>query len=127
MKVFVYLWVAVMMAACTSAGQGYVPIDPARLEELMGDSELQLLDVRTPEEVAAGYIPGASHIDIYDKEFATKVGQLDKTKPLAVYCAAGGRSATAGEQLIELGFTQVYDLVGGYRGWLKAGKPTTRD
>ncbi|MFM7218416.1 MAG: rhodanese-like domain-containing protein [Bacteroidota bacterium] len=54
-----------------------------------------LLDVRTPEEVAAGSIPGASTIDFYDPEFEQRINLMDKSKSIYVYCHAGGRSAKA--------------------------------
>ena len=130
MKLLKFAWIAVIAVACSSTSteaQDYSRIDNAKLEELLKDPELQLVDVRTPEEVKAGYIAGAEHIDIYDPKFIDKVSKLDKTKPVAVYCAVGGRSANAGRKLQELGFTQVYDLAEGYRGWARAGKPIKKD
>ncbi|HCX23384.1 MAG: thioredoxin [Flammeovirgaceae bacterium] len=130
MKLLKYAWIAVIAVACSSTSseaQNYSRIDNAKLEELMKDPELQLVDVRTPEEVAAGYIKGAEHIDIYDSKFVEKISKLDKTKPIAVYCAVGGRSGSASRKLQELGFENIYDLAAGYRGWARAGKPTVKD
>lgn len=128
MKLLKYIWIALIAVACTSSqAQNYTKVDNAKLEQLMDNPELQLVDVRTPEEVAAGYISGAEHIDIYDPKFVDKASQLDKDKPVAVYCAVGGRSANAGRKLQELGFKEIYDLAGGYRGWIGAGKPTVKD
>lgn len=130
MKLMKYAWIALLAVACTSTSgeaQEYTRIDNTKLEELMKDENLQLVDVRTPEEVAAGYIEGAQHIDIYDPSFVEKVSELDKNRPVAVYCAVGGRSASASKRLQKLGFTKVYDLANGYRGWKAAGKPTVKD
>lgn len=128
MKLLTYIGVMAIAVACTSTqAQDYSRIDNQKLEELMNNPELQLIDVRTPEEVAGGYIAGAQHIDIYDPKFIEKMSKLDKEKPVAVYCAAGGRSASAGKKLQELGFKEIYDLAGGYRGWAGAGKPTVKD
>jgi thioredoxin 1 len=77
----------------------------------------QLLDVRTPEEFSKGHLEGADNINWNDKSFSDKVAQLDKDKPLFVYCLAGGRSAAAVKKLSELGFKEIYDLEGGIMAW----------
>jgi len=84
----------------------------------------QLVDVRTPDEQQQGIIAGAAMIGFNAGGFKeTAAKQLDKSKPVYVYCAAGGRSARASMQLVELGFTQVYDLVGGMEAWREADQP----
>lgn len=80
------------------------------------DNEI-LLDVRTPQEYANGYIDGAKNIDWNGGSFEQQVAKLDKTKPVYVYCHAGGRSAAAAKKLKSLGFKEVYDLDGGYSNW----------
>jgi len=85
--------------------------------------ELQLVDVRTMEEVSFGIIEGAQHIDFYDPELATKMKKLNKDKPLAIYCVTGGRSAQIGKVLKNMGFQEVYDLTGGIRHWQEEGHP----
>lgn len=117
-----------LLSSCQSSAQSpeYRTVTNEELVTLLKDESVQLLDVRTPEEVAQGAIAGAGHIDIYDPEFDNKLSQLDKTKPVAVYCAAGGRSAKASMKLKELGFQKIYDLKGGYRGWQQAGFPVSQ-
>jgi rhodanese-related sulfurtransferase len=98
-------------------------LNAAEFESILSkDKTVQLVDVRTPEEYAAGHIEGARLIDFYDTDFAARIGKLDKSKPVMVYCAAGGRSASAAEQLNKMGFKKVYDLTGGMRAWRAAGK-----
>ncbi|MEQ8473785.1 MAG: rhodanese-like domain-containing protein [Marinoscillum sp.] len=123
-----YLWILLVAISCGRATQAqeYKTITNDELVGLLSNEDLQLIDVRTPEEVAVGVIEGAKHIDIYDPEFVSKIDQLDKSRPVAVYCAAGGRSAKASDQFKKLGFMQVYDLSGGYRGWVAAGKETVK-
>lgn len=82
-----------------------------------GTAKPQILDVRTPEEVAAGSIAGATVIDIYDPAFMDKVKALDKNQPTIVYCKVGGRSAQACTLMSEAGFTKLYNLTGGYDAW----------
>ncbi|MDP5122007.1 MAG: rhodanese-like domain-containing protein [Spirosomaceae bacterium] len=70
----------------------------------------QLLDVRTPAEWANGKLTNSICTDYLDESFAKKVEQLDKKKPVFVFCAVGGRSAKATKALKDAGFTQIYNL-----------------
>lgn len=81
----------------------------------------QVLDVRTPKEWESGIIEGATKINFYESNFSTEVQKLDKSAPVFVYCAAGGRSASAMKQMKQLGFTQIYNLQGGIGAWKSAG------
>ncbi len=103
--------------------QGVKKISNDELVALMKQPDLQLVDVRTPEEVSFGIIEGAEHRDFYHPEFASKMTELNKNKPIVVYCAAGGRSAQTGEVLKTMGFKEVYDLTGGFRHWQEEGNP----
>ena len=85
-----------------------------------------VLDVRTKQEVAGGMLPGAVNIDFFAPDFADQVRRLDKTKPVFVYCAVGGRSGKATQQLQQAGFKAVYNLSGGMQAWQQAGYPTTK-
>lgn len=87
------------------------------------NKSIQLIDVRTPAEVATGTIKGSQNIDYSSPDFIQKIGELDKSKPIAVYCALGGRSGKAALKLKELGFTQIYDLAGGLTEWKAKNKP----
>ena len=71
-----------------------------------------IVDVRTPEEYADGHIPGAVHIPL--DRVADQLERLipDKTARIIFYCSVGGRSGTALETALELGYTQVYNLGG---------------
>lgn len=69
-----------------------------------------LLDVRTPEEFAAGHLDGAVNLD-YTK-IADEISKLvaNKDQPIVVYCSAAKRSAQALDTLLRLGYTAVYNL-----------------
>lgn len=84
-------------------------------------NEGTILDVRTPQEVAEGIIANAQVMDFNGPDFANQIQTLDKTKPVYVYCKAGGRSGKASEMLSSLGY-EVYDLDGGMDAWKAAGK-----
>lgn len=92
-------------------------------KKLQSEKNAQLIDVRTPEEFADGYLQGATNIDWRSADFATRVGKLDKNRPVFVYCLGGGRSAAAAEKLQELGFNTVYNMDGGYLKWTAGKKP----
>ncbi|MEL6720918.1 MAG: rhodanese-like domain-containing protein, partial [Bacteroidota bacterium] len=91
-------------------------------EKLNNLSDVQLVDVRTPEEFANGAIENAVNINFYDESFGEAIAKLDKSKPIMVYCQAGtegGRSGQTLDKLKELGFEEIYELAGGYGGWSK--------
>lgn len=90
-------------------------------KRIQSQEDLQLIDVRTDEEVAEGIIPGAVQICFTCPDFEQAIDALDKSKPVYVYCAIGGRSAKASAVMKRLGFTRVYDLKGGYTAWKEAG------
>ncbi len=79
-----------------------------------------LLDVRTKGEVAKGSIPNSVHLDIFNDNFEAEVDKLDKSKPVYVYCASGGRSEEAMQLMQKKGFKEVYNLEGGYSSWKKS-------
>jgi rhodanese-related sulfurtransferase len=120
-KLLVVSFLFVVVAYDLADAQEVKKISNEELVALMKQPDLQLIDVRTPEEVSFGIIEGAQHIDYYDPEFASKMKRLNKDKPVVVYCAAGGRSAQTGEVLKNLGFNDVYDLTGGFRHWQEDG------
>lgn len=107
----------------TACGEGRkVSIQNISQEEFakLNTTEIQLLDVRTPEEVDKGIIEVAKVVNFYDEDFATKAKiQFDKSKPIYIYCAAGGRSSKASSKMVLEGFDEVYNLTGGYREWIK--------
>lgn len=90
--------------------------------KLKTTKEAQLLDVRTPEEYSQGHLEKAENIDYRNEAFKNQVEKLDKNKPVFVYCLSGGRSGQAAKILHEKGFTDVYDMQGGYLKWTSSGK-----
>lgn len=85
-----------------------------------------LLDVRTPEEYAAGHIAGAININFYDQNFKEELNKLDKTATYDVYCQSGNRSGKTLPIMQSLGFAHAQDLSGGILSWASAGKPIVR-
>lgn len=87
-------------------------------EQLKNDDNAFILDVRTEEEVADGYIPNAKNINIFKGQaFVYELEALDKTKNYYVYCKAGGRSGQACVIMNQMGFENTYNLAGGFSQW----------
>jgi rhodanese-related sulfurtransferase len=96
-------------------------VNVASFERVTDTQEVVVLDVRTPEEYAAGRLPGARNIDFYAPDFAEQIAALDRDTPYAIYCRSGNRSGTTLTLMRTLGFTQVHDLSGGMSAWLAQG------
>lgn len=86
-------------------------------EKLKTTETPQLLDVRTPEEFSVDRIGNAKNVNWNSSDFVAKAETYDKSKPIFVYCKAGGRSAQAADKLAELGFKEIYNLEGGIMKW----------
>lgn len=120
MKPITILLSIILLAACNSQSQNV--LDPSEFKASLESKEnAQLLDVRTPEEYKDGFIPNAINIDYKNANFTDKIKDLDKSKPVYVYCLAGARSASAAEILAKNGFKEIYDLKGGYLKWTSSG------
>jgi len=74
-----------------------------------------ILDVRQPREYEKGHIPGAVLIPL--PELPTRMTELESEQTTVVYCAVGGRSRVAAQMLNTSGFTDVYNLSGGFKDW----------
>ncbi|GHV54825.1 hypothetical protein FACS1894181_18630 [Bacteroidia bacterium] len=101
-------------------------VGSAAFRELAGAGNGIILDVRTPEEVAAGYIEGAVNMNVRGENFREQVNALPKDKDIYVYCRSGKRSLTAAGILCESGFKQIYNLKDGITGWVEDGLPVSK-
>lgn len=110
------------LASCNSNAQNN-NLSADEFEKGLQQDDIQLLDVRTPEEFQSGHLANALHANWNDDaEFESRTKALDKSKPLYVYCLAGGRSSAAASWLNKQGFTKVYNLNGGINAWKQANK-----
>lgn len=119
MKTILYiLFAATMMAGCNNseATKGFDSVDATRFAEVIENEQVQIIDTRTPAEFSEGHIPGAVNIDINGEEFAAKVAELDKSRPVAVYCRGGRRSKEAAKHMVSCGF-EVTELSEGILSW----------
>jgi rhodanese-related sulfurtransferase len=84
----------------------------------------QVIDVRTDHEWEVGRIAGASHLPL--DELAQRVGEIDKERPVVLYCRGGNRSTMAAAALADAGYDAV-KLSEGIVGWAEAGLPVDPD
>ena len=108
------------LAGCSATGRegpGYsrITMEEAR-QRLSIECGFIILDVRTPEEFAAGHIPGA--LNIPNETIGTdEIPQLpEKEQRIYVYCRSGNRSKQASEKLVALGYTNIVEF-GGIIDW----------
>ena len=80
------------------------------------DGEFILLDTRSLKEYEISHIKGANFID-YEGFSPNMVSDIDKDKPVVLYCSVGYRSEKIGERLQELGYKNVFNLYGGIFDW----------
>ena len=97
-----------------------VPVEKA--DKLMEKKKPIVLDVRTPEEVAAGTIPGSLNFNFNAPEFKQQLETLDKNHPYLVYCRSGKRSGKAIELMKEMGFRKLYEMKAGFPAYAEYKK-----
>lgn len=124
---------AVTSAQAASAAERYLDIDDAALEKLI-EKGVTVVDVRTPAEWReTGVIAGSKLITAFDSHgrfkpvFPAQIEAAAKPdQEVAIICWTGNRSAVISRALTEqAGYTRVYNVLGGIRRWIAAGRPVT--
>lgn len=124
-------WIAVAFAVPVAllvfrgvapAQSGVSVADAAAMIKKMPD--LQLIDVRTKGEHDAGHLANAKLIPV--QEIESRLAEIDKTKPVLLYCRTGHRSGTALKTLVGKGYTNATHMEGGIAAWQGAGLPVTK-
>jgi rhodanese-related sulfurtransferase len=87
---------------------------------------LHLLDVREESEYAVDHLPRARHLGKGILERDIEVTVPDPGAEIVVYCGGGFRSALAADSLRRMGYTNVWSMAGGIRGWRDDGRPLTK-
>ena len=113
-----------ILLSYASPAQEKPQLNSTEFEQAIQKENVQVLDVRTGDEYKSGHIKNSLQADWINKQqFNDRVQHLDKTKPLYVYCASGGRSHAAAEYFRSNGYTAVYELSGGLTKWKADQKP----
>ncbi len=90
-------------------------------EALRERKDAVLVDVREPEEYAAGHLPGSRLLPL--RRIIEEADTLPRDQPIFLVCRSGRRSTRAMHWLLDLGFREVCNLRGGILSWKAAGKP----
>jgi rhodanese-related sulfurtransferase len=85
-----------------------------------------ILDVRDPNEYAAGHLPGAINVSRGTLEFGIWGKVKDQNSKMYVYCKTAGRSALATKTLSDLGYKNAMLMDAAFEDWIKAGYPVER-
>ena len=93
-------------------------IDVDRLARARSD-DASVVDVREPGEYLAGHVPGSAPVPM--GQLASRLGDLDKNRPVYVVCASGNRSAAMADLLLAAGFDP-YSVAGGTAAWIRSGR-----
>jgi rhodanese-related sulfurtransferase len=113
---------ALLLTGCSSGSSDAITdVDAAEAQQMVEQGEAVILDVRTPEEFAAGHLPGAVNINVEASDFPDRVAGLDESAETLVYCRTGNRSGVATDEMADLGFTDMSDLQGGIEAWTAQG------
>jgi len=101
-----------------------VSIDDIKSRLDRGD-KFVLVDVREESEYANDHLPGAIHLGkgIIERDIEERVPELNT--PIVLYCGGGYRSALAADNLQRMGYTNVFSMDGGIRGWRERHFPLT--
>jgi Rhodanese-related sulfurtransferase len=111
----------------TACGQDkFENTDVEGFAELIADSDVVVLDVRTAKEFKDGHLERAINLDQNESDFVEKAkAQLPQDKTIAIYCRSGRRSANAANKLTDVGYKLV-NLKGGILAWQGEGKPVIK-
>jgi len=118
MKKTLYLLCATLMIYCSNTNSQIIQnVGASQFYELIKKEEGIIIDVRTPEEFHSSHIEDASNVNFYADNFSKKLNIIRKDLPIYIYCRSGGRSSKSANKMEKLGFTKVYNLVGGISAW----------
>ena len=95
-------------------------LSPRQVATLIGEGDVQLVDVREPYEHEAGRIADDVHIEL--EHLPAEAGSLDRERTIVFYCRSGSRSALATQAFSASGF-RAHNLTGGLQAWVKEGLP----
>ena len=125
-SIFIAAAVVLIAVSCLSPKKGYRSVTAEEFSDIIyNNSEVQILDVRTPAEYAEGHIYNAINVDVKSAQFEKRVEEaISKDRLVAVYCRSGRRSKTAADFLVSKGY-EVVDLNNGFNEWQSLNMPVS--
>ena len=120
MAVFAVLGV-LLVTGCSSGSSAVSTVDAQTFLTTASQAGVTVIDVRTPEEYAAGHLDGAVNMNVEGPDFSAQIATLDVAGTVALYCQSGRRSAIAADQMAGAGFTSIVNLDGGIADLQAAG------
>jgi rhodanese-related sulfurtransferase len=112
--------------AVVGAETALAPLSQAAFLERVaaGADQPYVLDVRTPDEFAAGHVPGA--VNIPHDQLAKRLAEVPKDRDVVLYCRSGRRAELAGEVLAGNGYSRLQHLEGDIVAWVDNGRPVEK-
>jgi rhodanese-related sulfurtransferase len=114
-----------LVAGSARAEWKETPAQELQQRQAAGEKVL-VVDVRSPEEFAAGHVPGAINVPLDHLTGGEAQLKEWKQRPVVLYCRSGRRSALAAGTLEKAGFAKLEHLSGDMQGWEGSGRPVTR-
>jgi thioredoxin len=122
MKKILYLLNIAFFVSCGNTNSQIIEdVNTEKFHQLIEKGDGIIIDVRTTQEFSSGHIIDATNIDYYSEDFLDKLNIVRKDVPIYVYCRSGGRSSSAANKMEKLGFTKVYNMLGGIGPWQSDG------
>lgn len=118
--------VFMLISSCTFA-QNKNDIEITEFKTKIVSQKYILVDVRTESEFDDGHIKGAINIDYFSSTFSDEISELGLETPVLVYCKSGNRSGKAMKIMNDLRFKEVYNLTGGFKGWLSVKNTISKE
>lgn len=128
-RVMQFTMIGFLLASCAavpgggifSSNTGYQMITVSDLQSLTASEDFTFVNVHIPLE---GNIPGTdAEIPFNEVENYLDLLPEDKNEKIVLYCRSGSMSSEASQILVDLGYTNVFDLEGGYNAWVASGLP----
>lgn len=119
------LWNIMFLIFCGNTNSQIIEnIEAPKFIKIINEKDGIIIDVRTTKEFNSGHIIGATNIDFYADDFTEKLKIVRKDVPIYLYCRSGARSSSSAIKMKKIGFTKIYNLVGGIVAWNSADYKT---
>ena len=126
-KLIVLLSGVFMLVTSCMLGQNKNDIQIDAFQKKIASENYTLVDVRTADEYIDGHLEGAVNIDYFSSTFSDDISKLGLETPVLVYCRSGNRSGKSMKIMYDIGFKEVKNLIGGYKGWVSENNSVIKE